>query len=609
MTGIIRYSILLFVLNILLFNCALSQETEMVTKLRLATSFEEADEWERAVTLYEELYKSDPMNYTFLNSLQRSYTHLKEYEKAISLIRRWFIIHPRDLNLLTTLGGLYYDSGNEAAADSVWKSALSIDSHNVQSYRIVANEMMQHRLYEQCIKTYLDGRSISNTDVLFADELGALYAALQQYSSAAQEYLRLIKKRPEQLSFVQSRLSAVILKPEALRAVSEAVNAEVKASPETLALHRLYVWLLMEERRYDTALEHYRIIDRLSHANGNELYAFAQRLNQEHIPAAAAQTYEEILNSYDNNSLLPFARLGYARALEDMSAQADSLAPETQPSIQKALQMYESIAMAPGYSDLSAQALFRIGVIKFEHFFDLDDALMAFSKIKELPYHGNVAYDAALKIGEVYTARNDLASARKEFEKIAQLPLTLYQDQAIFRIAELYYFEAQFDTSLSLLKRFTINLNTDLSNDALQLQYFIQENKTSSLPALGQYTKADLFMRQRKYSESLNLFRNIIKQYPDAQLIDDALMKIGALYIHLKKPDEAIAAFQCITDSIHMSILKDKAQFRIAEISEYDLHNKVRALESYEKLLERFPNSLYAEQARKRVRILRGDAL
>jgi tetratricopeptide (TPR) repeat protein len=609
MTEIMRYSILLFVLNILLFNCALSQETEMATKLRLATSFEDADEWEHAVTLYEELYKSNPMNYTFLNGLQRGYTHLKEYEKAITLIRRWFITHPRDLNLLTTLGGLYYDSGNEAGADSVWKSALSIDPHNVQSYRVVANEMMQHRLYERCLKTYLEGRSISNIDVLFADELGTLYAALQQYSSAAQEYLRLIKNRPEQLSFVQSRLNAVILKPEALRVVSEAVNAKVKESPETLALHRLYVWLLMEERRYNTALEYYRIIDRLSHANGNELYTFAQRLNQEHAPAAAAQAYEEILNNYDNNNLLPFARLGYAHALEDMSAQADSLTPETQPSFQKALHMYESIAMAPEYPDLSAQALFRIGVIKFEHFFDLDGALMAFNKIKELPYRGPVAYDAALKIGEVHTARNDLVSARKEFEKIAQLPLILYQDQAIFRIAELYYFDAQFDTSLSLLKRFTTNLNTDLSNDALQLQYFIQENKTLSLPALGEYTKADLLMRQRKYSESLSLFRNIIKQYPDAQLIDDALMKIGTLYIQLKKPDEAIAAFQCITDSIHMSILKDKAQFRIAEIFEFNLHNKARALESYEKLLERFSNSLYAEQARKRVRILRGDAL
>jgi outer membrane protein assembly factor BamD (BamD/ComL family) len=221
----------------------------------------------------------------------------------------------------------------------------------------------------------------------------------------------------------------------------------------------------------------------------------------------------------------------------------------------------------------------------------------------------NILYDAAIKNGEVQIARNDLVGARKEFEKIAELPLVVYQDQAVFKLAELNYFEAQFDTSLSLLKRFDTNLDTDLTNDALQLQYFIQENITSSLPALIEFAKADLQMRQRKYPESLSRFRDIVKQYPTTLLIDDAMMKIGELHLKLKQTNEAIAAFRFIADSIQLSILKDRAQFRIAEISENVLHNKVLAITAYEKLLERFPNSLYAEQARKRIRLLRGDGV
>lgn len=609
MKGRIGYIVLLFTFTFVFFNTAFSQDADKMMKLRLAQNFEEADEWERAVTLYEELYKSEPTNFIFLDGLRQSYTQLKEYDKAIGIIRRWFITHPRDINLMTTLGGLYYDSGNDTAADSVWKVVLSIDPNNIQSYRIVANEMMQHRLYEQCIRTYLGGRTMSKSEVLFADELGTLYAALQQYTSATQEYLRLVKKNPDQLSFVQSRLSAIILKPEALRAASEIVKEEVKISSDNIALHRLYVWVLMEERRYDSALEQYRIIDRLANANGSELFNFAQQLNQEHASAAASKAFKEIIDRFDKSGLLPYARFGYARALEELSDKADTLASESQPSYRDAIQIYESIAAAQDHPDLAVQSLFRIGVIKFEKLFDLDGALSAFNKIKEFPNTMNILYDAAIKNGEVQIARNDLVGARKEFERTAELPLVIYQDQAVFKLAELNYFEAQFDTSLSLLKRFNTNLNTDLTNDALQLQYFIQENKTSSLPALIEFAKADLQMRQRKYPESLSHFRDIVKQYPTTLLLDDAMMKIGELHLKLKQTNEAIAAFRFIADSIQLSILKDKAQFRIAEVSENVLHNKAQAITAYEKLLERFPNSLYAEQARKRIRLLRGDAL
>jgi tetratricopeptide (TPR) repeat protein len=91
--------------------------------------------------------------------------------------------------------------------------------------------------------------------------------------------------------------------------------------------------------------------------------------------------------------------------------------------------------------------------------------------------------------------------------------------------------------------------------------------------------------------------------------VDDAMMKIGELYVLLKRPHEAISAFHFIADSIQLSILKDRAQFNIAEICQTVLNNKTQAIEAYEKLLSQFPNSLYVEESRKRIRLLRGDNL
>ena len=594
-----------------LFQFAHAQDTNKLMKLRLAQGFEDAREWERAAALYEDLSTLEPNNFLFLDGLQRSYTQIKEYSKAIKVIRRWLIYQPGDINKMTTLGGLYYDSGNETAADSVWKSVLAIDPHHAQMYRIVANEMLQHRMYDQCIRMYLDGRSVSKSNALFADELGNLYAALQQYTSATKEYLLLMRTTPEQLPFVQSRLSTYIVKPEGMIAASETVKEELKNSPDNIALHRLYAWLLSEERRYDTALEQYRMIDRLSNANGNELFNIAQRLHQEHAYNTAAEAFKEIIDMHKNSSLLPYARFGYARALEELITLEDTtvVSSELQPSYQSVIQMYESIATEYAKSGFAAQSFYRIGIIKFEKLFELDGALNAFNRINEVPSISNLSNDAMLKIGDIQIARNNLAEARKEYDRLNKISLVIYQDQAAFKLAELDYFETKFDSALSMLKRFNTNLNTDLTNDALQLQYFIQENNTSTPQALIEFAKADLLMRQRKYSESLVQFQDIVKHYSTALLLDDAMMKIGELHVLLKRPHDAITAFNFIADSIQLSILKDRAQFRIAEIYQSVLSNKAQAIQAYEKLLAQFPNSLYTEESRKRIRLLRGDNL
>jgi outer membrane protein assembly factor BamD (BamD/ComL family) len=48
---------------------------------------------------------------------------------------------------------------------------------------------------------------------------------------------------------------------------------------------------------------------------------------------------------------------------------------------------------------------------------------------------------------------------------------------------------------------------------------------------------------------------------------------------------------------------------RIGEIYENRLKDKQKAIEAYEAVLINYPTSLYLEEARKRIRLLRGDTL
>ena len=139
---------------------------------------------------------------------------------------------------------------------------------------------------------------------------------------------------------------------------------------------------------------------------------------------------------------------------------------------------------------------------------------------------------------------------------------------------------------------------------------FLQENKTTGEAALLQFAYADFLARQRRNTEAIPLFLNVIEKYPQALLVDDALMKVASLQTQARLFDDAIKSYErLLTQFKESSIALDKAQFNIAGIYQFALNDKPKAIAAYEKVLTDFPQSLLADIARKRIRELRGDSL
>lgn len=70
---------------------------------------------------------------------------------------------------------------------------------------------------------------------------------------------------------------------------------------------------------------------------------------------------------------------------------------------------------------------------------------------------------------------------------------------------------------------------------------------------------------------------------------------------------ESIALLEKIVSDYPDDVLSDDAYFLQGEIYERHLANKDKAMEIYREFLNKFPGSVYAAEARKRFRMLRGD--
>jgi tetratricopeptide (TPR) repeat protein len=621
---------LIFLVTLSLFSLKSAQAQESpddANKLRLAQSLERSGEYERAARLYEDLYKRSPLNFVFFDGLHRMYMQLKEYNEAIALVQVRLARQPMDLTLLSTLGEDYLRAGKETEAHEAWERALATDAKNPNVYRFISNTLFQNRLFSEGTDVLLRGRKFIGKENLFATELGYAYTILGKYTEATKEYVHALKENPTNLSFVETRIASYTAKPEGLGLAIAAVQGEIQDDKKNVALYRLLAWLYLEGKQFEDAFSVYRLIDQLSSSAGQELLGFASRAFKESAYRVSAQAYKEVIERYPATQLTPAAKFGYARAIEELSAKNDSAASigtgerpqseeqfpasEAHPTYAGAIAYYNEIVHDYLGSEFALQSLYRIGLIKFDKFFDIDSALQTLDQIDRQFPNSRMAAEVSLKAAEILVAKGDLAKAGERLSRVRETPVSTQgeKDRATFALAEIDYFQGSYDSALVKLNSLVSNLSADIANDAILLQGFIKEHRTKNEVVLKEYARAELLERQRKLSEAAAILEKLVSIETSSPIADDALLKLGELQRKMGDPMRALSTYQRLVTEHPESILRDEAQFAIGEIYEQVLKDKQKAIVAYEELLEKYPTSLYLDEVRKRIRQLRGDAL
>jgi tetratricopeptide (TPR) repeat protein len=600
------------------------------TLLRLAQQYERGGDYRNASELYERLYTREPQNYTYFDGYRRMLMQLREYNRAISMTEERLQQNPRDVNLLSTLGGMYYQAEEREKAFEIWENTLQTDPRNIVSYQQVAARMIENRLLDQAIEVYRRGRDNIEQPYVFANDLAFLYASTMNYRSATREYLLILEHTPQQLSFIQSRMSMYVLRNDGLEQAIEVAEEKARQHRDMMQYQRLLAWLYREAKDFEMAYEVYHYIDRSQNARGAELYSFAQTAFREREYQIASRVYSDILELYREFERIPQVRFGYARCLEEISLAADSLykaiypvsppageerISEMRTSYDRVIEAYRSIVRDYGGSQIGGQALLRIGLIQYHWYFDLDGALETLHQVVRLYSRGDIYMDTRAAIGEIYIVRGSLDEALVHYNALleAQHVTEEYKDLATLRRAEIAFYRGEFDGALDELRELAHKSNSSYANNAIELQTFIIENREPAIrgvrsdDALTMYARAMLQKRQQRYSEAVAALEFIVDEYPEALLVDDAFLAMGDLLFSMQRFDMAITAYKKIHTLEEQSIVGDRALMRIAEIYQHGIGDREKAIEAYEDLIIEYPRSMFATEARKRIRLLRGD--
>jgi tetratricopeptide (TPR) repeat protein len=264
----------------------------------------------------------------------------------------------------------------------------------------------------------------------------------------------------------------------------------------------------------------------------------------------------------------------------------------------------------------------------------------------------NLRSKSKLDLGDIYLLKEEPWESTLLYSQVEKsLNENTLGYEAKLKNAKLSFYKGDFRLAqehLDILKEATTR---EIANDAMDLSMLIKENIAfdSVGQALKVYAEIELLLYQNKMNAALDKIEQLKQGYIEEVVLDTVIIKstteafefnaqVGDT-IYIKAPtsrverrtftnhtilddvywleskirmqrgefEKSISLLQQILEEYSEDVLADDAYFMQGEIYERQLGNKDKAMEIYREFLNRFPGSVYAAEARKRFRTLRGD--
>lgn len=596
---------------ILLSSFTFSQ-SNLNNKYRLGQSFEASGNLDKAKEIYQELVIVRPSNNQYTKALNDIYLKLKEYDSSIKFLSTKIEQRSNDVSLYGMLGASYFLQGNIDKAVETWDLGIKANHSSQINYTIISNSAIQYRAFEIAIKYLLEGKEKAKNPSQYSYQLAQIYTYTMEYKKAAKEYVEALIQQPTQLTYIQRRMDTYL---SAEGAIDESIEA-VSSEDDKTEVKKLLSFLYKRNSQYDKAFKIEIELEKVKNSDGVKIFNFANEAYHAGQLDVASRAYNYVISNYPNSRFLPNCKIGFAKTLEakldkDWSENKENWKPicnidTTGSSLYyKVIETYKSILVFVN-GELANESLFRIGKIYKNRFNDTKRAEQYFRKIISNSSLSKYYGKANLELGKIYIQSSNLTEAEAKLGKVIASSRSEHEDkeEARFLQANIYFYENNFIDALSMLNNIKQDLSNNISNDAIELEMIINIGKRDSVN-LSKFANANFLSAQSHFPEAEEEYKSLSENKNLFFLNNISLYKYAEILIAQNKYSMAIEVLKELSESKEMNIFADKSFYLLAQVYELGIKNRESALETYEKFLELFPNSLYLEKSQKNLRNLK----
>jgi TolA-binding protein len=584
-------------------------------EIQLANEYLLKGEKKKALELYKDLSKNDANNQLIYNNYFNALVDNGLFDEAQSYVKRNLRRDPENVQYKLDVGFIYVKAGDLGKADRYFKEVISENKMNVQRAKMISEYFMSRSLADYGIIALNEARNFLGNPSLFCLDLAMLYRIQGDQDKMVQEYLTYVTQNSANIQYVKNVMQALLTKPEELESLERLLYDRVQKSPDVEVYSDLLIWVTMQQKNFYASFVQARAYDKRYKREGEKCMEVARVALDNDDFENAAKIYRYVIREFPNSANTLMARLGLIRTRE---ATIKNTFPVKSDSVWNLVKDYKSFEQK--YPD-NANALeaSRNKALLFANYLDQKDSAVAILKtlIQNPRASLYLKSKAKLDLGDIYLLKNEPWESTLLYSQVEKTqkenPIGY---EAKLRNAKLSYYKGDFRLAqehLDILKEATTR---EIANDALDLSMRIKENiifDTLGL-ALKEYAKVELLLYQNKISEALVAINNLKEgkasdnsPISNQSILDDILWLEANIRLKRGEFDQSIALLEKLESEYGDDILADDAAFLKAEIFEQQMKDREKAMELYRDFLTKYPGSVYAAEARKRFRMLRGD--
>lgn len=600
-------------LSVLLFSTLSLAQTQ--EEIQLASEYLLKGDKKKALELYRDLSKNDGNTSFIYNNYINVLVDLGLFDEAQNYLKKILRHDPQNLQYKLDMGLTYTRSGDLAKADKYFREIIDENKKNVQRIKVMADYFMSRSLSDYGIIALTESRASLGNPNLFCLDLAMLYRVKGNQDKMVQEYLSYVTQSSANIQYVKNVLQALLTKPEELESLEKLLYDKVQQYPDVEVYSDLLIWVTMQQKNFYASFIQARAYDKRYKRDGEKSMEVAKVALDNEDYDNALKVYRYLIREYPSSPNYLLARLGLIRTREE---RVKKTFPVKTDSVRTLITDYKNfISQYP--DNANALEASKNQALLYANYLDQkDSAVYILNKLIANPKASQfLKAKAKLDLGDIFMLKGEPWESTllySQVEKTQKENVVGYE--AKLRNAKLSYYKGDFRLAqehLDILKQATTR---EIANDALDLSMRIKENIAfdSIGQALKEFAQIELLLFQNKSTAALEKIENLKQGKSDAgmpisnqTILDDVYWLEANLRMKQGEFQNAIAQLQRIIDEYGTDVLADDAYFLQGEIYERQLGDRDKAMEIYRDFLTKFAGSVYAAEARKRYRQLRGD--
>ncbi len=594
-----------------------------------AIRLENEGQVEKALNIYRDLVREMPTEKLFYVKYFDLMFKQKKHDELSKVLPEFIEKYPDNDKAKIDLGKFYFIQQDTLKAKQTWKKFLEEKNYAKLFTRHLFYTMASLQLREEAENILLTARKRNRDENLFCKELADLYHANGQHEEATGEYLKYLAKDDRNFNYVSDMLARFPDEEKVINRVDSVLIAAINKTDQQI-FHNLRADYLFNSKRYEGAASEILAIEKKNNYSGATVLEFADNLIKMKAYEFAKRFFSEIIDNKNFSSITPQILLKLAKIEEHIvlaatentylnyflpenyfvSSQFIFMNEETGENLSRAFSIYDSVSSLKNIGNISNQAEFNIGKLRYAYLRDFDGAIKHFDRAEEKSKSIRFRHEVFNYKFLAILAKNDLKTAEKILTKRKTRYGRNFEKDYLRNKLLLDFLSQDFESFIKakneVIKKLGIEHN--LFNDYLELLTITENNykdkDDEAQKDFARFVKSELLLRQGKLSESAEILKFVTNNR--SPISDEALYRLAQVYLQTGFQNEAekVAAKLLETDSKY----RDSVIRLIGEYY-YDQSNFTKAKEWYQNLLLDYPNSFHIEIARQRLRQIRGDDL